>query len=178
MSNLNPFLKKKLPYIIQARDERGILLRVSITVIPLNFLVSIPVSKKGLTFSKSWSQSRKKDKSFKVLITVSKMNHSSKNVTISYYCKPRFYHKFLSWKSWSHSWFQWPPHMFESQSQSRKKDWHCESLYSSLKKGIGFSKVSIPVSKMGLGFWKSLSCLDCQNSVSLITVLLGHLLIL
>ena len=35
---------------VRCRDERGILLRVSITVIPLNLLVSIPVSKKGLAF--------------------------------------------------------------------------------------------------------------------------------
>ena len=35
---------------VQVRDERGILLRVSITVIPLNFLVLILVLKEVLAF--------------------------------------------------------------------------------------------------------------------------------
>ena len=36
------------PKAAWSRDERGILLRVAITVIPLHFLVLIPVLKKGL----------------------------------------------------------------------------------------------------------------------------------
>ena len=47
---------------------------------------------------------------------------------------------------------------------------HFLSLNPNLEKGIGILKVSIPVSKKGLWFWKSRSCLDCQNPISLITV--------
>ena len=52
---------------VLVRDERGILLGVSITVVPLHFWVSIPLSKKGLVIWKSRSQSRKRDWRFESL---------------------------------------------------------------------------------------------------------------
>ena len=49
----------------------------------------------------------------------------------------------------------------------RKKNWHIESLDPSLKNGIGFVKVLIPVVKRGLWFWKSVSIAKTRSRSSL-----------
>ena len=84
--NFRSVFIEKLNYII--KFELKVLILVSITVIPSDLSVSLPVSNKGLIF----------------------------------------------WKSWS---------------QSRKREWHIESLDPSLEKGFRFFKVLIPVSNKG-----------------------------
>ena len=160
----------------------GIPARVSITVFPVHFLVSIPVSKKGLAFWKSQSQSWKRDWSFKSLDSSLEKGIQALKI-LRYFFLEKLNYTIKIWvESLNPSLDHCDPLQFISLDPSlekvidilkvlipvSKRDWHIESFDPSLEKVFGVFKVSIPVSKKGLWFWKSRSCLDFQNPVSLI----------
>ena len=106
--------------------------------------VSIPVSKKGLPFWKSRSQSRKRDWSFKSLDSSLEKGIQALKILRSVFLEKLNYTIIF---------------LVESLDPSLN---HCDTLQSisldpSLEKVIDILNVSIPVSKKGLAYWKSRS---------------------